>query len=206
MKKVKNLKFIAGIGLAMIIGACGTSSDAVNGGGLISKRKYTKGFHLNASPSQKTDLATKTKEKTSPVILENNEVANYVYNVENNEVASITHTNESFVANDNVVENTVSTNIAKKEVAKTQTATTAVENLVFDKKAIKKELKKQKSSGSEPSTLLYILLCLLVPFGTTISMYLYEGGWTSRVTLNLILSFLCVAGLIHALVIILGEK
>jgi uncharacterized membrane protein YqaE (UPF0057 family) len=53
----------------------------------------------------------------------------------------------------------------------------------------------------------YILLILLVPFGTTISMYLYEGSWTKRVTTNLILTLLCgLPGFIHALVVIFGNK
>lgn len=53
----------------------------------------------------------------------------------------------------------------------------------------------------------YLLLILLVPFGTTIAMYLYEGSWTKRVTLNLLLTFFCIfPGFIHALVVIFGNK
>lgn len=52
----------------------------------------------------------------------------------------------------------------------------------------------------------YILLIFLVPFGTTISVYLHEGGWNKKVTTNLILTILCgIPGLIHALITIFGK-
>ena len=70
-----------------------------------------------------------------------------------------------------------------------------------------KAVKKNQQKNSKTDTIIYILLILLVPFGTTISMYLYEGSWTSRVTANLLLTLLCgLPGLIHALVVILGNK
>jgi len=63
------------------------------------------------------------------------------------------------------------------------------------------------SNSNRTDTWVYIVLMLLVPFGTTISMYLYEGSWTKRVTTNLILTFLCgLPGFIHALVVIFGNK
>ena len=62
-------------------------------------------------------------------------------------------------------------------------------------------------NSSQPEKWVYILLILLVPFGTVISMYLYEGSWTKRVTVNLILTLLCgLPGFIHALVVIFGDK
>lgn len=63
------------------------------------------------------------------------------------------------------------------------------------------------SNSNRTENWVYILLIFLVPFGTTISMYLYEGSWTKRVTTNLILTLLCgLPGLIHALVVIFGNK
>ena len=63
------------------------------------------------------------------------------------------------------------------------------------------------SHSNRTENWVYILLILLVPFGTTISMYLYEGSWTNRVTTNLLLTLLCgLPGLIHALVVIFGNK
>ncbi|MEY4127802.1 MAG: hypothetical protein RL737_1991, partial [Bacteroidota bacterium] len=63
------------------------------------------------------------------------------------------------------------------------------------------------SNSNRTENWAYILLIFLVPFGTTISMYLYEGSWTNRVTTNLLLTLLCgLPGLIHALVVIFGNK
>ena len=63
------------------------------------------------------------------------------------------------------------------------------------------------SHSNRTENWVYILLILLVPFGTVISMFLYEGSWTKRVTTNLLLTLLCgLPGLIHALVVIFGNK
>ena len=74
-------------------------------------------------------------------------------------------------------------------------------------KKIIKAIKKNQKQDAKTDTIIYLLLILLVPFGTTISMYLYEGSWTGRVTANLLLTLLCgIPGLIHALVVIFGNK
>lgn len=58
--------------------------------------------------------------------------------------------------------------------------------------------------ANEPDTVLLVILAFLIP---PLAVYLYEGEWTKRCTVNLILTLLCgVPGLIHALVIILGNK
>jgi len=60
------------------------------------------------------------------------------------------------------------------------------------------------SSTGEPSRGLLILLCFLIP---PLAMYLYEDDFTNRVLVNLILTILCgIPGIIHALIIIGGEK
>jgi uncharacterized membrane protein YqaE (UPF0057 family) len=59
-------------------------------------------------------------------------------------------------------------------------------------------------SSSEPSRGLLIFLCFFIP---TLAVYLYEGDFTNRVIVNLILTLLCgIPGVIHALIIIIGEK
>ncbi len=58
--------------------------------------------------------------------------------------------------------------------------------------------------GMEPSQGLLILLAIFIP---PLAVYLYEGNWTSRCTVNLILTLLCgIPGVIHALVVVLGNK
>ena len=72
-------------------------------------------------------------------------------------------------------------------------------------KAIKKEQKKQ---GSNTDIVLLVILALILPFfGAPLAVYLYEGYWTERCTINVILSLLCgLPGVIHALVVILGNR
>ncbi|MDG1098648.1 MAG: YqaE/Pmp3 family membrane protein [Bacteroidia bacterium] len=83
-----------------------------------------------------------------------------------------------------------------------------VKKLAFKKvvKTAKKNIKNAKSNDT--NKLIYLLLILLVPFGTTIAVYLSEGNeWTKKVTTNLILTLLCgLPGLIHALIHCLGNK
>jgi uncharacterized membrane protein YqaE (UPF0057 family) len=100
-----------------------------------------------------------------------------------------------------------------KNQASTATSAAKVmskEDVKSTKKAAKKiikAIKKNQQQDSKTDTIIYLLLILLVPFGTTISMYLYEGSWTGRVTANLLLTLLCgLPGLIHALVVIFGNK
>ena len=64
-------------------------------------------------------------------------------------------------------------------------------------KAIKKEQKKQ---GSNTDIVLLVILALFIP---PLAVYLYEGYWTERCTINLILSLLCgLPGVIHAIIVI----
>jgi uncharacterized membrane protein YqaE (UPF0057 family) len=60
------------------------------------------------------------------------------------------------------------------------------------------------NNASETDKVLLVVLCFFLP---PLAVYLYEGSWTKRCTVNLILTLLCgLPGLIHALVVILGDK
>jgi uncharacterized membrane protein YqaE (UPF0057 family) len=72
------------------------------------------------------------------------------------------------------------------------------------KQAVKKATKNTKKGNFETDTILLVILALLLP---PLAVYLYEGAWTGRCTLNLILTLLCgIPGVIHALIVILGNK
>ena len=85
--------------------------------------------------------------------------------------------------------------LSKKEVKSTKK----------EAKAIVKEIKKeQKKQGSNTDTALLVILALFFP---PLAVYLYEGYWTDRCTVNLILSLLCgLPGIIHALIVVLEGR
>ena len=117
-------------------------------------------------------------------------------------VPTLTNTAPSIAAQTSVKNQAVTIANTAKAISKEDTKST--------KKAAKKiikAVKKNQKQDAKTDTIIYLLLILLVPFGTTISMYLYEGSWTGRVTANLLLTLLCgLPGFIHALVVIFGNK
>ncbi|MFM7725054.1 MAG: YqaE/Pmp3 family membrane protein [Bacteroidota bacterium] len=57
------------------------------------------------------------------------------------------------------------------------------------------------AGGLTPSQGVLVLLAILIPI---LAVYLYEGSWTKRCTVNLILCLLCgIPGMIHALIVVL---
>lgn len=106
------------------------------------------------------------------------------------------------------------------EATKQEAATYAKQNIT--KKDLRKAAREMKSemrsgysnvgsikvddfgSNSEPSKGVLVLICFFIP---PLAVYLYEGDWTKRCTVNLILTLLCgLPGFIHGLVLILGDK
>jgi uncharacterized membrane protein YqaE (UPF0057 family) len=154
---------------------------------VVDKKDINKSIESNTSSysnSIESSVAS-TSDDISTVIINDNSKSELLSNSTNEE--NFSELNKS--ANDEIAE--IST-INRKDL----------------RKAVLKANKKiLKSNAASPEPWVYILLILLVPFGTTISMYLYEGSWTKRVTVNLILTLLCgLPGLIHALVVIFGKK
>lgn len=199
---IKNImkKLFTSILIVGILGSCS-----------IDKRLYRPGYSVKWNNSTTTSETNKKASATEGI---ENEPANYAAessleegltsSIENSFVPlskpknvffeSSTKNTEPQIASSN---STINTNDVTKQYSKREL-----------KKAFFKEYKNAHKSLDDDKTLLYVLLILLVPFGTTISMYLYEGQqWTSRVTTNLILTLLCyLPGIIHSLFVILGKK
>lgn len=80
-------------------------------------------------------------------------------------------------------------------------------NNVSSVKAILKQGHKETSrslpaGGGSDNTILLVILAILLP---PLAVYLYEGSWTKRCTINLILTLLCgLPGVIHALIVVLS--
>lgn len=202
---------------AILLNSCGTSQD-VSSNRMISKRKYTKGFHVTI-PSRV--LSAKTEHKEKEVIAVNEEVE-----LAKRSVRFI----ESDVENKTLIENNFNTySFAPAKETKSEkkqridffktsnsklNAVIATEELKTSKseklnssyssiKQFTKKVENQKKKRNDDTVLLVILAFFIPP----LAVYLYEDSWTKRCTINLILTLLCgLPGLIHALVVILGNK
>jgi len=192
----KNL-FLALTAMTMLLASCS-----------IQQRVYQPGLYIewkgNHEAQTKTDAVS--QEQTAQV---ENTAA-----VENEASASTFITVESTPSVNVPVQEAVvvekSSKLSKQEVKQAvKEFKQEVSALVSNESAIAavESSSAKNQNGSEPESWVYVLLILLVPFGTTIAMYLHEGSWTKKVTANLILTLLCVIpGLIHALVNIFGKK
>ena len=82
---------------------------------------------------------------------------------------------------------------------------TSVDRPVLEKVKNHKEFpsfsESKKSYKDDVDEVVIIVLCFLLP---PLAVYLFEGSWTKRCTINLILTLLCgIPGVIHALLVVL---
>ena len=192
----KNLIF-AVAALTMLLASC-TIQQRVYQPGLSIEWK---GFHQGQTKSNIEQPATEQTVVNETQLSISNEVTSAIENV------------ATPVATDATVQAVVvekDQQASKKEVKQAiKEFKNEVSSLVANESAVAavQSSLTNTQNGSEPESWVYVLLILLVPFGTTIAMYLHEGSWTKKVTANLILTLLCVIpGLIHALVNIFGKK
>lgn len=188
----------------------------------VQKRYHRKGFNVNwnhTSIGIKKDKNKVTYETVDEEVAEVKEikvkesVANNEVSAYSNEVSTdfASSTDEISVVASLPTDNKLSSKVDSKEVSIVAPSKNLKETKVSNKKfkgtIAEMKMKKFQEKGSATETWVYLLLILLIPFGSTISMYLYEGSWTSRVTVNLILTLLCgLPGVIHALIVILGNR
>lgn len=215
MKNIMKTKVFAILSAALILGSCGTSNQVVSKG-IIAKRKHTKGFFINLPSKNESVLAKKNQEKNEKVteittfsvvespkqVIESAPVSEQIQS----EVV-LTALNSTPTANDNVKEGVTSNSPELRVVASKQVAPVVAKSMddAAQKVPSLKEMKQakklaQKSSG-RPDQVVLVLLAIFIP---PLAVYLYEGSWTSRCTLNLILTLLCgLPGMIHALIVVL---
>jgi uncharacterized membrane protein YqaE (UPF0057 family) len=183
----------------------------------IEKRHYMKGYHVewkHKAPTLGGDIKTLIDEPTA-IVTPSNEVDGACNSSSNfvevaSEAPAITASpQDTFIGN--VEENTsVSGKRNSRENTTIVKKVTEIGNyspsgsIQFERSSKSVVSEKTKSKTDEDLILLVILAILLPP----LAMYLYEGSnWTSRCTLNLILSLLCwFPGVVHALVVILTGK
>jgi uncharacterized membrane protein YqaE (UPF0057 family) len=191
----KNL-FFAVTAITMLLASC-TIQQRVYQPGLSIEWKTIHQRQTKSDVQENTAVQTTTIE--TPVAISNDAVAS-------TEIVSPSVTTEPAVAA--VVEK--DQKVSRKELKQAvKEFKQEVASVISSESAVAsvQTATANNQNAAQPESWVYVLLILLVPFGTTIAVYLYEGSWTKKVTVNLILTLLCVIpGLIHALVTIFGKK
>lgn len=205
MRNLLKIKSIAVISAALMLGACATSNDVVSGG-VFTKRKHNKGYHVNLASRNKTSQKT---EKESIAYAETPVAANeaidapVTYNAVTQDAVSITEpTREETKV---VVAETPG---SVKEASETTASKTIQHYTKAEKKQIvqaakefKKQTKKaQKEGNSGPEPILLYILCFIIP---PVAVGLATDWETKPVIINIILTLLCgIPGIIHAIIVV----
>lgn len=185
------LIFSGVIGLALILGSCGSSNSVVSNG-LIQKRKYNKGFFMKSNGQFKTAKA-EGKEEKSIVVQEEIAVNNTVRTAEPvSAVAAVQHSEK--VTFDMVAEASVSTPVRSASHAATPVKVNATKEIESRKEVRKdvreqvKQLRKKESSSSavDGMTILLVILAIIIP---PLAVGIYEGI-TVRFWIDLILALI----------------
>ena len=192
--------------------SCSTSNSVVSNR-LISKRKYTDGFHYNGKVTTKSsdNVAVSDDKKTSKSILLTEEAKSFgsvdeVSNSENVESAVVTENVVSSISTETTQESIKSERSSTKNStvvsrhAKQKTLQVNVKQNLKANKQSKAEVRnalKESKAGDE--AILYIILCILIPF---VAVGLATDWDLVKVLICLLLSFLFwIPGIIYAFII-----
>jgi uncharacterized membrane protein YqaE (UPF0057 family) len=212
MKKLSLFLIATSLG-ALLINSCS-----------IERRYHRTGFNVNWN---NTSVKIKKDKNSNHYEIDNQLVENEITPTKSSENRALTYSNLNdnsiagtaeepiFTNENNEIANNFDTPNKDENNSKNTTKTTLTdkfENSLASNSVMKnrigkdtkvKELVRKKTAGDE-DTILYVVLAFLIP---PLAVYLYEGSWTKRCTVNLILTLLCgLPGIIHALVVILGRK
>lgn len=185
---MKKIYILSALALTFVFGSC-----------TMEKRHHRNGYFISWNHQ-----TPKAIEKSTPALVEQAPVTQNV-EVEETKVAATTEVTPNIVD----VFTPATTIVPVQSVAPATNITEKSENTIAPSKSvIKQAVRSQRNadnqSAPETDKVLLIILCFLLP---PLAMYLYEGSWTSRCTVNLILTLLCgLPGVIHALIVILGGK
>lgn len=201
---MRNLRLFTSFVLSLLIlASCGVSDNGFSGG-LIQKRKYTKGFYMNRNASAKHSDKKEEGFKRSEILNDRSQV------IEKNDPVLIEQV-EAIVLDEQQVQGNGGTQQKKEETSKATTKkkttgtkkTTSTQQRkvrepeyympIQTKKSVAKIQAVQNktatsgsSAGSDVNTILLVIVALLIP---PLAVAIYEGI-TSRFWIDLILAIL----------------
>lgn len=170
----------------------------------MEKRHYRPGYHVEWK-NNKTTSATGTEQTSVNTNETTTAVQSFQSPVTVENAAAPQQTPAAAPAPVTVVKS--KSVIAKSVVANAAVEKAGNENNVSAVKSVLKQANKnasrnQPAGGGNDNTVLLVILAILIP---PLAVYLYEGSWTKRCTINLILTLLCgLPGMIHALIVVLS--
>ena len=213
--KIRNLLLGAVIIAAMILNSCS-----------VERRYHRNGLNINwkntsmnikkdkhksfSNESLADELLTEENVKTHKIVENQNATNSY-----SNETDLATTSDEYVIASKRVQnsdEETTTPIVNLKSNSQISTFTDNKSQKVYSSKKSNKIEKRNsliaekliKKESRDDNTILCVVLAFFIP---PLAVYLFEGSWTKRCTINLILTLLCgLPGIIHALVVILGNK
>lgn len=198
---------------AFVLSACSRDNSVVSNS-RIQKRKYTGGFHFESNKKVKSGKEDKEIEKEVIAVVEDNYIYSEVAETENTSSTNefvldeITFENSNIQANRSVKKEIEVNNTNRTErITTNSTAANEVQNTKSAKKELVKELKaikkdnrkvaKNNSAGDE--AILYIILCIIIPF---VAVGLATDWDLTKVVIALLLSFLFwIPGIIYAFIV-----
>lgn len=194
MKKITLLLAI----IAIALGSC-----------TVEKRHYMSGYHVDwntrvAKADKNKKAASSEKEYTAHSMSPKSVQGNNTIETENAGLANVSdYKFEANTAVESKVEKASKVKKQKEATRQFESITTqhsnyqdVAANVVLHTSALS-----MAQESSRTDQVLLVVLCFLLP---PLAVYLYEGSWTERCTVNLILSLLCgIPGIIHALIVIL---
>lgn len=193
---MKKYYFLGVLALTLVFTSCS-----------IEKRHYMNGYHVTWN-HKAPNAAQHTNNNTVAV----NETVAAVEVEAAAPVATVNEATEATtVAAPTLVQAPVQSTEQNAVVEQSNNTTIATNPAAAENTTLNKSKFIQKRIGNtdapatpETNKVLLVILALLLP---PLAMYLYEGKWTKRCTTNVILTLLCgIPGVIHALVVILGNK
>lgn len=201
MYTMKKVLFLFNIAIAVtILNSCSSLNGVFYDGGLIKKRNAGK------------DVAEISEKVTYNNIISSNRSVDVSKDLINkNDFTRRENNYDLATTSDEVVFAAAET---KKERVNVRPNSSLVSNSLYSKKSKDYSFSKTtisqkdfsyrqntKSATDDVDKIVIIILCFFIP---PLAVYLYEGSWTSRCTLNLILTLLCgLPGVIHALLVVL---
>lgn len=161
----------------------------------IERRHHLGGFYVHKNGKVNT-TATGKNEQSVNVVNENVVAVTPVVN-ETQVTQSVVSVPQVTVAPNGVTNRPVVATPAIEEKAEAAEVQTSVKATTVFEKAAQREAAK----GGNVDPVVLIILAIFLP---PLAVYLYEGSWTKRCTVNVILTLLCgLPGMIHALIVVL---